>query len=241
MWAASCSATLLMSFPWTVTASAWDLVQRNTCGRVQESCNNTIMINSKKLHSGQGADLMVVWAQGWKEDSEFWTLYLCLISDCYLDLQGSTFLLTAWVLQRKLCRYLCSVFGCVCIHSLLNALYFFSLLECIKPLKWESVNILMAKMLITLLLKQDDVCWNYTFFFLFSIRTILLEITYLNHVFFLSVYALPIKPITKRTCNRWVVSTQFPCTIKGYWARIFACSSTIFYGEDHARRGVQWV
>lgn len=33
---------------------------------------------------------MVVSAQSWKKDSEFRTLYLFLVSDCYMDLQGST-------------------------------------------------------------------------------------------------------------------------------------------------------
>lgn len=104
---------------------------------------------------------MVVSTQGWKEDSEFRTLHLFVVSDCYLYLQGSTFLLAAWVLRRKLCQYPCGIAECMGMHSLQNAFYFFfSLQQSVKTLKRETVNILMAKILITLnslLLKQDDV------------------------------------------------------------------------------------
>lgn len=98
IWAAGCSGTpFYVIFMNCHSLNLW-VSTTNTCGRFH---NDMIMINSKKLHSGQGADLMVVWAQGRKEDSEFQTLYLCLTSDCYLELQSSTFLLSCLSVAKK--------------------------------------------------------------------------------------------------------------------------------------------
>lgn len=102
IWAASCSGTpFYVIFMNCHSLNLW-VSTKNTCGRFQESHNNTIMINSKKLHSGQGAALMVIWAQGRKDDGEFQTLYLCLISDCYLDLQSSTFFTYCLTVTKKI-------------------------------------------------------------------------------------------------------------------------------------------